>query len=100
MTKAELIEHVQQADGVPDLTKKSTAAIVEAVFDAMKFALTSPQKDAERRFSYPGFGTFKAKKRRARTGHNPKTREPITVAARMTVSFKAAPSFRKDIPLN
>tara|TARA_B100000029_G_scaffold513742_1_gene614221 strand:- start:2879 stop:3157 length:279 start_codon:yes stop_codon:yes gene_type:complete len=92
MTKSDLIEAVQQADGVPELTKKSTAAIVEAVFDAMKMAI-----DEDDRFSYPGFGTFKKKHRKARKGRNPKTNEEITIPARMTVSFKAAPSFRGSL---
>ena len=100
MTKSELIERVQQAEGVPELTKKSTAAIVDAVFDAMKSAIIEPAELADKRISYPGFGTFQAKKREARTGYNPATREPITIDAYMTVGFRIAPSFRDQIPLD
>ena len=100
MTKAELIERVQQSDGVPELTKKSTAAIVDAVFEAMKAAIVEPSDLGERRFAYPGFGTFQAKKRDARKGYNPATQEPITIDAYMTVGFRIAPAFRDEIPLD
>ena len=100
MTKSELIERVQQAEGVPELTKKNTAAIVDAVFDAIKSAIIEPDDLAGRRLSYPGFGTFQAKKREARVGHNPSTREPITIDAYMKVGFRIAPSFREQIPLD
>ncbi len=92
MTKNELIEAVQQADGVPELTKKSTAAVVDAVFEAIKEAI-----DNGGRFSYPGFGTFKMKERQARKGRNPKTNKEIMIPARKTVTFKPAPSFRDDL---
>lgn len=92
MTKSDLIEMVQESDGVPELTKKSTTAIVDAVFECMKDAIAE-----EERFSYPGFGTFKLKSRKARKGRNPKTNQEIMIPARKTVGFKPAPSFRDSL---
>ena len=92
MTKSELIEADQQADGVPELTKKSTAALVDAVFEALGDAIRD-----DGRFSYPGFGTFKMKERKARKGRNPKTNKEITIPARKSVTFKPAPSFRDSL---
>ncbi len=88
MTKAELIDAVK-AKGPEGLTKKDTAAIVEAVFETLRGAIT---KDG--RFSYPGFGTFTVKSRKARDGRNPRTGEPIKIPASKTVGFKPAPAFK------
>jgi DNA-binding protein HU-beta len=42
----------------------------------------------DKRFSYPGFGTWTVRKRKARTGRNPQTGETIKIAASKTVGFK------------
>ena len=88
MTKAELIDEVRNAKGV-DLTKKSTEQVVDAVFTALSTAI---KKD--KRFSYPGFGTFVVRERKARKGRNPKTREEIMIPASKTVAFKPAPKLK------
>jgi DNA-binding protein HU-beta len=88
MTKAELIDAVK-ARGPEGLTKKDTTAIVEAVFDTLRGAITK-----EGRFSYPGFGTFTVKSRKARDGRNPRTGSPIKIPASKTVGFKPAPAFK------
>jgi len=100
MTKSELIERVQQAEGVPELTKKNTAAIVDAVFDSIKAAMIEPRALGDKKFSYPGFGSFRAKKREARKGYNPATREAIMIDAYVTVGFQIAPSFKAQIPVD
>ena len=41
-----------------------------------------------------GFGTFKAKKRDARTGRNPRTGESIQISASVVPSFKAGKAFK------
>lgn len=92
MTKAELIEKVQNTKGVKDLTKKETALLVDAVFDSLKKAI---KKD--KRFSYPGFGTFNVKNRKARKGRNPRTGAEIQIKASKTVTFKPAPAFKDKL---
>ena len=64
MTKAELIEEIRGAKGV-DLTKKQTEAVLNAMFDAIRGAV---KKD--RRFAFPGFGTFTVRARKPRKGRN------------------------------
>ena len=91
MTKAELIDAVKAA-GPEGMTKKDTAMIVEAVFETLRGAIT---KDG--RFSYPGFGTFTVKNRKARDGRNPRTGEPIQIPASKTVAFKPAPAFKEAL---
>lgn len=44
-----------------------------------------------------GFGTFKANKRAARTGVNPRTGAPLKIAAMKVASFKAGSDFKKAV---
>ena len=60
MTKAELIEKVAKEMG-PGVTKKVTTEIVEKTFEHLHKAI---RKD--KRFTYPGFGTWTVRKRAAR----------------------------------
>ncbi len=43
----------------------------------------------------PGFGTFKTADRSAREGRNPKTGEPLTIAARSVVQFVPAKALKE-----
>jgi DNA-binding protein HU-beta len=90
MTKAELIEKIQGS--VEGLTKKQTGELVDSVFDALAAAVKK-----EGRFSYPGFGTFSVKKRKARKGRNPRTGKEITIKASKTVAFKPAPTLKDKL---
>jgi len=88
MTKADLIETVRNSKGV-DLTRKQTEEAVGAVFDALRTAIKK-----NKRFYYPGFGTFKVRTRKARKGRNPRTGAPITIKATRTVGFKPSPKLK------
>ena len=44
-----------------------------------------------------GFGTFSQGKRSARTGRNPKTGEPLKIAAAKTVKFSAGKAFKDSV---
>lgn len=88
MTKAELIEEIRGAKGI-DLTKKQTELVLGAVFDAVRGAI---KKD--KRFSYPGFGTFTVRARKSRKGRNPRTGAAITIKPWKTVGFKPAPKLK------
>jgi len=91
MTKAELIERVAKDTG-PTISKKMVGHIIEAAFEHLHKAI---RKD--KRFTYPGFGTFAVKKRKARKGRNPKTGEMIAIAPTRTVAFKPAPNFKASL---
>ncbi len=90
MTKAELIEKIREDNA--QLSKKQVSGIVDAVFDEIG---KSVRKD--KRFSYPGFGTFTVKKRKGRTGRNPQTGAEIKIAPSKTVGFKPAPELKKSL---
>lgn len=83
MNKAELVLEVQKNLGA-DTSKAAAERAVEAVIDAITKGI---KKD--KTVQLIGFGTFSVAKRAARKGVNPKTGEPIKIAASKTVKFKA-----------
>jgi DNA-binding protein HU-beta len=91
MTKAELIEKLH-ANYNGEVTKKLAADMVEAVFENLAGAI---RKD--KRFSYPGFGTFVVRTRKARPGRNPQTGEAIKIKASKTVGFRAAKAMKDKL---
>jgi DNA-binding protein HU-beta len=56
--------------------------------DAFVKTTTSALKKGDR-VALVGFGSFAVSKRNARTGRNPQTGKPITIAAKKVVKFKA-----------
>lgn len=80
MTKTQLIDAVANVSGH---TKKDLEAVLDAVLEQMGEGLAKGEKVDLR-----GFGSFSAKEKKARTGRNPKTGEPIEIAARKAVTFK------------
>ncbi len=91
MTKAELIEKLQKGSG-KNLSKRAISDIVDEVFEHIA---KSVKKD--KRFAYPGFGTFTLRKRKPRIGRNPLTKEEIKIPASKTVAFKPAPNFKSSL---
>jgi DNA-binding protein HU-beta len=92
MTKAELIDAVLKETKGADITKKAATELVDSVFAQLKKAIKKDKK-----FSYPDFGTFTVKNRKARTGRNPQTGEEIKIKASKTVGFKPAPSLKESL---
>ena len=81
MSKTELVEFVAEKAG---LTKADAGRAVDAFVEGVTKGLKKEGKVA-----LVGFGTFSAKKRAAREGLNPLTKEPIKSAAKTVASFKA-----------
>jgi DNA-binding protein HU-beta len=90
MTKQELIERIYRGKGLPpDLTKKTVAQIVDAVFGEIGdyFVKSKVTRSAAPKFTYPGFGTFTKRKRAERAGRNPQTGATITIPSAFTLAF-------------
>ena len=81
MNKAQLIDAIA---GEADLTK----ADAKRALDAFVSTTTGALKKGDR-VALVGFGSFSVTKRNARTGRNPQTGKPITIAAKKVVKFKA-----------
>jgi DNA-binding protein HU-beta len=89
MTKAELVETVSRAVGQP---KKTVAKTIDITFEQIARSIRK-----EKRFWVPGFGTFSVRRRRARSGFNPRTAAPMTIPAARSVGFRPAPELKKGL---
>ncbi len=88
VTKSQFIDEVKNTRGI-DLTRKQTEEVVNAVFDVLTVAIRRDKK-----FTFPGFGAFMIRTRKARSGRDPRTQELIQLKATKTVAFRPAPKFR------
>jgi len=79
--KAQLVEYVAAKTG---LTKADAGRALDAVLEGIVDGLKKDGKVA-----LVGFGTFSAKRRAARNGINPLTKEPMSIPAKTVASFKA-----------
>ena len=66
------------------LSKKDAGAALEAFVESVQDALKTGDK-----VQLTGFGSFEVKSRAARTGINPQTKQPVTIAASKAPTFKA-----------
>lgn len=89
MNKSELINAVAEKTA---LSKKDSEAAVTAALDAISAALADGDE-----VRLVGFGTFEVKKREARMGRNPKTKEPIPIAASKVPVFKPGKALKDAV---
>jgi integration host factor subunit beta len=80
MTKADLIEEVARA---AEVSRKESETVVETIFGGIVSSLRRGDKIEIR-----GFGSFRTRQRRARTGRNPKTGARVDVPAKTIPYFK------------
>ncbi len=88
MNKAELVTAMAEKTGA---TKKSAEEILNAFVEVVTDALKKEEK-----IQLVGFGSFEVRKRAARKGRNPQTREEIKIPASKAPVFKAGKAL-KDI---
>ncbi|MCJ7458971.1 MAG: HU family DNA-binding protein [candidate division Zixibacteria bacterium] len=89
MTKEELVSKIAKEANV---TKTQAHKALAAFFDGVTSSLKKGKK-----VSFVGFGTFSVGKRKARTGRNPQTGEPIKIAAARVPRFKAGKSLKDAV---
>ena len=89
MNKAELIDAV--AEGA-DISKAAATRAVDTMFDSITNSLKQGNQ-----VTLVGFGTFAVKDRAARTGRNPRTGEPIQIAASKVPGFKAGKALKDAV---
>lgn len=90
MTKAELVEKMAKDAGIP---KVAAAKALESFMDGV----TNTLKKKDGKVTLVGFGTFAKIKRKARTGRNPQTGEPIKIKAANVVKFKPGKNLREAV---
>lgn len=81
MNKTDLVKAIAEK---ASLTQAQAKAALDATLESITSALSEGDK-----ISLVGFGTLSVAEKAARTGFNPRTKEPIEIAARKTVKFKA-----------
>ncbi|MGI9375477.1 MAG: HU family DNA-binding protein [Tsuneonella suprasediminis] len=89
MNKNDLIGAVAETAG---LSKGDAASAVEAVFDSITKALKNGDE-----VRLVGFGTFTVARRKASTGRNPRTGEPMTIKASNQPKFKAGKGLKDSV---
>lgn len=90
MNKTDLVKNVAgQIDGV---TQKDVAVLIDTVLETIVNTVASGEK-----VSLAGFGTFEVAERAARKGRNPKTGEPLEIAASKSPKFHALTGFKSAV---
>ncbi|MCC8114055.1 MAG: HU family DNA-binding protein [Bacteroidales bacterium] len=89
MNKTELVNAIAEK---AKLSKADAKNAIDAAVEAISEALASGDK-----VSIVGFGTFAVAEKPARTGFNPRTKEPIQIDARKSIKFKPAAALADKI---
>lgn len=93
MNKSDLVDALADRTG---MTKADASRAVDALFGTDGGIIQSTMRQGDR-VQITGFGTFEAKKRKARTGRNPRTGESIKIAATKSPSFRAGKGLKDGI---
>jgi integration host factor subunit alpha len=89
LTKAQLSEMLHEQLG---LNKREAKDYIEAFFEVIAAELVEGQD-----VKISGFGNFEIRSKSGRPGRNPRTGEPVTIAPRRVVTFKASPLLKVQI---
>eukprot|EP00614_Pseudopedinella_elastica_P013894 CAMPEP_0172586554 /NCGR_PEP_ID=MMETSP1068-20121228/5918_1 /TAXON_ID=35684 /ORGANISM="Pseudopedinella elastica, Strain CCMP716" /LENGTH=99 /DNA_ID=CAMNT_0013381405 /DNA_START=160 /DNA_END=459 /DNA_ORIENTATION=+ len=89
LKKAEFIDMVAEKTS---LSKKDVNEVISASFETIMDAVTDGKK-----VTFLGFGSFEPRDRKARTGRNPKTGEPLQIAASRAPAFAPSKVFKEKV---
>ena len=87
MTKSQIADHLAGKSGI---TKKIATELLDNLA-ALSY------KEAKNAFTLPGIGKLVLSHRKARTGRNPQTGEPIKIPAKKVVKFRVAKAAKDSI---
>ena len=89
MNKQELIAQIAEK---AEISKSQAAAALDAALETIAGAVADGDK-----VQLIGFGSFEPKKREARTGRNPRTKEPVEIPASVVPVFKPGKAFKEQV---
>lgn len=92
VTKTDLISDVSEQAGV---SKADAERVLSAFFNHVTTTTMKGDK-----VGWPGFGTFAATARPARTGRNPQTGEPVKISASTAMRFSASSLLKQALNTN
>lgn len=89
MNKQELVDQIADGAGI---SKKDAEAALSTLLETVKEAVARGDK-----VTIPGFGAWSRTDRSARVGRNPRTGEPVQIAASKGVKFTAGAGFKSAV---
>jgi integration host factor subunit beta len=89
VTRADLVEEVVRVTGLP---RNESHAVVETIFGSIMGAL-----EAGDHIEIRGFGSFRTRQRRGRTGRNPKTGAKVEVPPKRIPFFKPSKELKNHV---
>jgi DNA-binding protein HU-beta len=89
VNKSDVIQDVAGASG---MSKQDVEKVIDAFFDTVRVAVGNGD-----RVAWPSFGSFSSTQRQARTGRNPRTGEPVPIAASRAVKFSASTALKTTL---
>jgi DNA-binding protein HU-beta len=89
MTKSQIVAHLAEKT---EMQKKTVAAVLEELV-----TLAAKEAGSGGQFVIPGLGKAVKANRKARTGRNPQTGEPIKIPAKTVVKFRLAKAFKDAV---
>ena len=89
MTKSEMVAKLSGLN-------KQTVGVVEGVINGAIKIIMSELSEG-RKVQFVGFGTFEAKTRAPRKGHNPRTGEEIIIPGHKTPHFTPGKAFKEAV---
>jgi DNA-binding protein HU-beta len=90
VTKTEIASAIAQDTG---LTKADASAAFEALVGTIERGIRDTKGNGAK-YRVSGLGTFEVKHRPARTGRNPRTGQPMKIAASSSLKFKPAKNLK------
>jgi DNA-binding protein HU-beta len=89
LTKTQLVSHLA---GKFMLTKNTSKEVLD---ELARLAVSETKKSGS--FTIPGVGKIVLSKRKARTGRNPQTGEPIKIPAKTVTKMRIAKAFKDAV---
>ena len=89
MTKSDLVDQIAKKTGI---TKAAAEKVLQGFLGSVQDALVD-----EGKITLTGFGTFSVETRKARTGRNPRTGEPMKIPATKVVKFRAGKNLKESV---
>jgi DNA-binding protein HU-beta len=89
LNKAELVDVVAREAST---TKKDAETIINVMMETIVKRVATGE-----RVTLVGFGTFEARNRKARTGRNPKTNQPLHIPAKRVPGFRVGKEFSEAV---
>jgi nucleoid DNA-binding protein len=95
MNKSDVVVKLAKQTG---MSLKDSKVAVDAIFDTRtRKGIISTELDAGKKVTIAGFGTFEMRKRKARTGRNPRTGQPIQIGPSKYPAFRAGVSLKARV---